>query len=166
LTSTKTGQLLSATTGSWSGTAPIKYTYQWELINLLGTSWNAIAKATEPTFLLGLLDVGLKLRVTVTATNAAGPVSATSNPTGLIEGLLLAPNAGPPSGGTAVSISAPGVSAATAVHFGSAQASEVEVNSPTEITAQAPPGSGTVPVTVTIPEGTTVANPVDRFTYR
>jgi IPT/TIG domain len=90
----------------------------------------------------------------------------TSNPTSLIEGLLLAPSAGPPAGGTTVSISAPGVSAATAVHFGSAPASEVEINSPTEITAQAPPGTGTVPVTVTIPEGTTAADPVDQFTYR
>jgi spore coat protein U-like protein len=65
-----------------------------------------------------------------------------------------------------VSLSGSGVSAATKVHFGDKEASEVEVDSPTEITAQAPPGTGTVPVTVTIPEGTTEASPADQFTYR
>ena len=84
--------------------------------------------------------------------------------TGLIGGLLLAPNSGP--AGTTVSLSGNGVKAATKVHFGSAEASEVEVNSPTEITAQAPPGAGAVAVTVTTPEGSTGPNPADEFEYR
>jgi spore coat protein U-like protein len=58
------------------------------------------------------------------------------------------------------------VSAATAVNFGSAETSEIEVNSPSEITVQAPAGTGKVPVTVAVPEGTTGANPKDMFTYR
>jgi hypothetical protein len=84
----KDGQLLTASTGTWSGTTPISYSYQWQLCNLLGKECANIAKATGSTYLLGLLDVGLPLRVVVTATNVAGSIPATSNATGLIEGLL------------------------------------------------------------------------------
>jgi large repetitive protein len=80
--------------------------------------------------------------------------------------LGLNPIAGPATGGTSVTLSAAGVSSATAVHFGSNEATEVEVVSPTEITAQAPPGSGTVPVTVSTSEGTTAETPADQYTYR
>jgi hypothetical protein len=84
----KVGQLLSASTGAWSGTTPITYTYQWQLCGLGGGNCSNIAKATSSSFLLSLLDLGLPLRVAVTATNVAGSTSATSNATGLIEGLL------------------------------------------------------------------------------
>ncbi len=83
----KVGQLLTASTGTWSGTTPISYGYQWLLCNKAGEACTEIAKATSSTYLLSALDVLLPLRVTVTATNAAGSVPATSNPTGLIEGL-------------------------------------------------------------------------------
>jgi hypothetical protein len=84
----KDGQLLTAGTGTWSGTTPISYSYQWQLCNLLGKECANIAKATGSTYLLGLLDIGLPLRVVVTATNVAGSASALSHVTGLIEGLL------------------------------------------------------------------------------
>jgi hypothetical protein len=84
----QTGALLSALKGGWSGTEPISYTYQWQLCSALGGSCGNVSKATEPTFKLALLDVGLTLRVIVTATNAAGSTSATSAVTGLISGLL------------------------------------------------------------------------------
>lgn len=82
----KLSQLLSATSGSWSGSEPISYAYQWQLC-VLGTCTN-IAKAMSSTFLLGALDVANTVRVIVTATNAAGSTSATSVATGLIAGLL------------------------------------------------------------------------------
>lgn len=82
------GKLLTASTGSWAGTTPISYAYQWQLCNPLGGGCADIAKATSATFALGALDVGGTLRVIVTATNAAGSVPATSVATGLIEGLL------------------------------------------------------------------------------
>jgi hypothetical protein len=84
----QSGQLLSATTGTWSGTAPITYSYQWQLCNILGGGCSSIAKATESALKLSLGDVGLTLRVVVTAGNAAGSSSATSTATGLILGLL------------------------------------------------------------------------------
>ncbi len=82
----KVGQLLHVSTGSWSGTTPITYTYQWQSC-LLGSCKN-IAKAVENVLKLELADVGLALRVIVTATNPAGSVSADSSVTGLLEGLL------------------------------------------------------------------------------
>jgi uncharacterized membrane protein len=41
----------------------------------------------------------------------------------------------------------------------------MEVVSPNEITATTPPGEGTVPITVTTPEGTTAESPADTYTY-
>jgi hypothetical protein len=84
----KTGQLLSVSIGSWTGSEPIAYSYQWQLCGVLGNSCSDIAKATGSTFLLGLLDVGNTLRAVVTASNPAGTVSAPTNVTGLIAGLL------------------------------------------------------------------------------
>lgn len=80
------GQLLHASTGSWSGTTPITYGYQWQSC-LLGSCQN-IAKAAESVLKLELADTGLAFRVIVTATNAAGSVSADSGVTGILEGLL------------------------------------------------------------------------------
>jgi large repetitive protein len=65
---------------------------------------------------------------------------------------------GPPAGGNAVSISGPGVGAATAVAFGSTPAGSFTVVSEREIRATAPAGTGTVYVTVTTPEGTSSAS--------
>jgi uncharacterized protein YukE len=163
----KVGQLLTAVTGTWTGTAPISFAYQWQLCELLDHSkCTNIAGATSSTFLLGLLDLGLPVRVLVTATNVVGSTVVPSAVTALIAGLGLNPIGGPASGGTSVTLSASGVGAATSVHFGSKEASEVEVVSPDEITAQAPPGSGTVPVTVSTPEGTTAETSIDQYTYR
>jgi hypothetical protein len=81
----KLNQLLTATTGAWSGSEPISYAYQWQLC-VLSVCTN-IAKATSSTFLLGPLDVANTLRVVVTATNVAGSTPATSAVTGLIAGL-------------------------------------------------------------------------------
>ena len=84
----QTGALLSAVKGGWMGSEPISYSYQWQLCSALGGGCANVSKATEPTFKLGLADVGLTLRLIVTATNAAGSTSAASAVTGLISGLL------------------------------------------------------------------------------
>jgi hypothetical protein len=83
----KNGALLSVTNGTWTGSEPIAFTYQWQLCNALGGGCASIAKATGSTFLLGVLDIGGTLRTIVTATNAAGATSASSPVTGLIAGL-------------------------------------------------------------------------------
>jgi IPT/TIG domain/Subtilase family len=75
------------------------------------------------------------------------------------------PGEGPPAGATSVTIAGANFADATAVDFGASAAASFTVDSPGEITAVSPPGSGTVDVTVTTPEGTSAANPGDRFSY-
>lgn len=66
------GQTLSVTDGTWTGTAPIVYTYQWKRAGV------NIALATNSTYLLVSADKGTSITCEVTATNAAGNASATS----------------------------------------------------------------------------------------
>ncbi len=82
------GQLLTAHAGSWTGSTPLTYGFQWQTCGVLGTTCTNIGKAIQSTLKLELLDVGIKLRVVVTATNAGGSTSADSTVTGLIAGLL------------------------------------------------------------------------------
>lgn len=65
----------------------------------------------------------------------------------------LAPASGPAAGGTAVTITGQHLLGTTAVTFGSTPAAISSVTN-TQIVAVAPPGSGTVGVTVTAPGGT------------
>ncbi len=78
------GQLLSAHSGTWSGSEPITYSYQWQLCSALGKGCANIGEATDSTFKLLGLDVGLTLDVLVTAKNVAGSTMAASPATGLI----------------------------------------------------------------------------------
>jgi len=82
------GQLLSALPGSWSGTEPITYTYQWLVCDVAGEKCAEISKATEPVLKLVSGLIGDTVEVVVTATNGAGSTSATSSPTSVVEGLL------------------------------------------------------------------------------
>lgn len=74
----------------------------------------------------------------------------------------LTPGTGSPAGGTTVIIFGVGLSGATAVNFGATPATSFTVVSNTQIVAVAPPGTGTVQVTVTTPAGTSNGLP---FTY-
>lgn len=68
------GATLTATSGTWTGTAPITYEYQWE------RNGADIAGATTTTHLVDALDEGANLQIRVTATNAAGSDVAYSLP--------------------------------------------------------------------------------------
>jgi hypothetical protein len=75
------------------------------------------------------------------------------------------PTSGPAAGGTSVTITGAGFSGATAVKFGSTNATSFTVNSESSITAVVPPGTGTVDVTVTTSSGTSPTSAADHFTY-
>jgi hypothetical protein len=77
------GQQLSGSTGRWSGTPTITYAYRWLRCDQLALC-TPIAGATAPTYTPGGDDVGMGLRVEVTATNGAGSVSAQSASTTLV----------------------------------------------------------------------------------
>jgi hypothetical protein len=67
--------VLTATPGTWSGTPT--FTYQWERTS--GAVWASISGATASTYTVTAADVGSKLRIAVTATNAAGSSTAYSH---------------------------------------------------------------------------------------
>ena len=77
----------------------------------------------------------------------------------------VVPAGGPPSGGTAVTITGTGFIDATAVNFGSASAASFAINSGTSITATSPAGTGAVDVTVTSPVGVSTTSPAGQYTY-
>jgi hypothetical protein len=78
------GSTLSTSNGTWSGTAPISYTYQWQRCDAGGVSCQNVTGATSSTYALGSADVDSTLRVSVTATNGAGSASATSATTNVV----------------------------------------------------------------------------------
>jgi alpha-tubulin suppressor-like RCC1 family protein len=77
----------------------------------------------------------------------------------------VSPSRGAVAGGTSVTISGADLTGATAVKFGTLEASSFTVNSSTSITVTAPAGAGTVDVRVTTPAGTSPASSGDRFSY-
>jgi len=66
-----TGAIDGADVGIWSG-LPNSYAYQWELCDAAGANCANISGANAPTYTPPAGDLGLSLRVTVTATNGVG----------------------------------------------------------------------------------------------
>jgi len=75
------------------------------------------------------------------------------------------PDEGPGAGGTRVTITGARFTNPATVDFGGTEAENVDVESPTQISATSPPGTGTVDVTVTTAEGKSATGPDDRFSY-
>jgi acid phosphatase type 7 len=92
------GQTLTADRGTWSGTSPITYSYQWRRCDESGGGCANIAGATSQTYVLSGGDIGSTIRVVVTASNAYGSASATSAATAVVvdPGLVPPSNTSPP----------------------------------------------------------------------
>jgi len=80
----RVGRTLQVSNGSWNGSQPITYTYQWLQCDRNGNSCVAIGGATSSTYVVRSADLYRKLRARVTAKNALGSASATSGPTSTI----------------------------------------------------------------------------------
>ena len=101
------GRTLRTSNGSWSGTQPISFAYQWVRCGADGGRPDGgdcaiVSGATSRDYRLGAGDVGFRMRARVTAANADGSRTAASNPTAVV--------AGPP-----VNTSAPAVRGTTLV---------------------------------------------------
>lgn len=79
----KEGSTLTASTGTWSN-SPTSYAYQWQRCASDGTACGDITSATDKTYTPGSGDVSRTLRVVVTATNADGKSSVSSDQTGVV----------------------------------------------------------------------------------
>ena len=77
------GRTLTATNGTWSGTEPITFSYQWGRCG--GAGCVAIAGATAQTYVLVAADQGHRMRVQVTATNSAGSRTALSRASAVVQ---------------------------------------------------------------------------------
>ena len=77
---TKIGRQLTAGPGSWTG-PPTSYRYQWLRCDAHGGSCVHISRATHPKYRLRKRDARHRLRVVITAANAAGSSTATSRST-------------------------------------------------------------------------------------
>jgi hypothetical protein len=100
---TEVGSTLTATSGSWAGTTPITYAYQWRRCGTSGGSCSNISGADQSTHTLRNSDRGNTLRVRVTAKNADGSAQVESAQTAVIAAATPPPAAtGCPTGtGTA-----------------------------------------------------------------
>jgi acid phosphatase type 7 len=78
------GQTLTASAGSWTGTAPIRYAYQWRRCDSSGANCANISGATGTSYAVASADVDSTLRIAVTATNSAGSSTASSAQTALV----------------------------------------------------------------------------------
>ncbi len=72
------GQTLSTTNGTWTGTAPITYSYAWRRCDTSGANCTTIANASGQSYVLTAADVGSKVYSLVTASNAGGSASQRS----------------------------------------------------------------------------------------
>lgn len=80
----RAGQTLTGSRGTWTGTTPISYGYQWYRCSAQVSNCEAIPGATNETYTLTKNDVGHTLIFFVRATNSAGGATASSAPTGVV----------------------------------------------------------------------------------
>src|SRR4029077_8838801 len=80
----KEGSTLTASNGTWSNT-PTTFDYQWRRCASDGGSCGDIAGATKQAYIAAIADVGRTLRVTVTAANANGRASASSDASDVVD---------------------------------------------------------------------------------
>jgi PKD repeat protein len=81
---TMVGKTIKTSNGSWSGSSPMSFTYQWRRCNASGAACVDVPGANASKYTLVSADAGGRMRVTVTATNVTGSTSETSAPTAVI----------------------------------------------------------------------------------
>ena len=136
------GSTLTTTNGTWTGLAPITFTYQWQRVA------TNISGATSSTYVLVAADVGNTIRCVVKATNSVAPSGVTANSNSTASVAAVVPGA--PTIGTAT---ATGSSTATVVYTAPASNGGATItqytatSSPSGITGTlSQAGSGTITV--------------------
>jgi CHRD domain-containing protein len=85
------GQTIKVDDGSWSGSKPITFSYQWQSCTAGSKACTDIAGRTDSSLVIGTSQIGSMLRATVTATNSTGRNSAFSNLTSAVLAQASAP---------------------------------------------------------------------------
>ncbi len=100
----KVNTILTATKGTWSGTTPLDFAYQWLRCDNTGLNCKKITNATGTTYTVVSADETHTLRLDVTASNSDGKATARANATAEVPGNAKAPveTASPTVSGSAV----------------------------------------------------------------
>jgi acid phosphatase type 7 len=77
-------QTLTVDAGTWSGPGPIAFAYQWRRCDAGGNACSDVPLAVQSSYTLAAVDVGSTLRVAVTATNAGGSTTSTSDQSAVV----------------------------------------------------------------------------------
>lgn len=80
----KQGNTLTGSSGTWTSSTPISYSYQWLRCDAQGAGCSNIGGATGQHYQLRSSDVGHTVRFRVTARNADGSTQKDSNPTSVV----------------------------------------------------------------------------------
>jgi hypothetical protein len=119
---------------------------------------------TAPAGSAGTVDIHVTNPYGTSASGAADQFTYADNPAPTVTG--LATTSGPMAGGTSVVLAGTNFTGAFQIFFGTTAATNLTVNSATQITVTAPAqGAGVVDVTVVTPYGTSATSPSDQFTY-
>jgi Ca2+-binding RTX toxin-like protein len=78
---TSVGRQLTASIGAFDGDSPVTTSFVWQRCNAIGTACKTIVGATKVVYYPTAFDLGSTLRLAVTAKNAYGTITATSDPT-------------------------------------------------------------------------------------
>jgi hypothetical protein len=91
------GELVTASTGAWTGSQPITFSYQWQSCAGPGDC-RPIPGASDATYRLTAAEIGRSIAVEVTAANAIGTASSSSQLTNPVAAITPPPPSGPPAG--------------------------------------------------------------------
>jgi hypothetical protein len=89
------GQTLISTDGTWTGTAPIAFSYQWTRCDSTGKNCASIAGATTNSYTVQPSDAGYTIQSNVTGSNSDG---VDHQPSAVTAVVTVAPVTGCPSG--------------------------------------------------------------------
>jgi len=147
-------------------------------VTITGTGFNGASAVDFGTAAASAVSVNSDTQITATSPAGSGVVDVTVTTPDGISAIVandqftyvpavfsVLPAFGPAAGGTPVTITGIGFTAATAVTFGTTAATSFTVNTDTQITAISPAGGGVVDITVTTPGGTSATSSSDLFTY-
>ncbi|MDO9352552.1 MAG: PKD domain-containing protein [Solirubrobacteraceae bacterium] len=76
--SVRVGRAVTCSTGTWSGSTPLRYAYAWETRS--GKRWKALKGQTKPKLTVPANTARRQLRCSVTAANGAGQTTRSSTP--------------------------------------------------------------------------------------
>jgi fibronectin-binding autotransporter adhesin len=91
--SAQTGQILTTSDGTWSGSPPPTFTYEWQRCNSAGSGCAVLSGQHSSTYAVVDADIGSTIRSLVTATNSTGTATAQSSQTAAVAASGSAPRA-------------------------------------------------------------------------